>query len=224
MPEEDYLTFVEPYENIKHLDEIRFSLEPKDILEAKVSSAKPNVVNFPGNLVLSKEETSPFRALHHLLSALASITGDTYARQVALEKTRQYVLRLLWMFVTYDELKQEDDSHIVADSETYYAQMRQAPAFSSYSRMLNRIKLLQERGVRCELIPLAKDKYGKDGWLTPTGALRKKGWLLKISFESKVGGASALRALKTYAKKLDDNYGKRAFSCFSKVDMHVFGK
>jgi hypothetical protein len=224
MPEEDYLTFVEPYENIRHLDEIRSSLEPKDIVEAKVSSARPNVVNFPDNLPLSKEEAPSFGALHHLLSAFASIAGDTYARQVALDKTRQYVLRLLWMFGTYGKPKEEDDTHLVVDSETYLAQMHQAPAFSSYSRMLNRIRLLQEHGVRCEHIPLVKEKYGKDGWLTPTGALRKKGWLLKIAFENKVGGASALGALKTYAKKLDDNYGKRAFSYFSRVDMHVLSK
>jgi hypothetical protein len=221
IPEEDYLTFLEPYENVRHLNEIHSSLGPKDILEAKVSSTKPRVEDFPGTLRLSMEEISAFRALHQLLSNLASITGDTYARQVALEKTRQYLLRLLWVFGTYGVLKKEDDLNLVVDSETYSAQMRQAPAFSSYPRMLSRIKLLQEHGVLCKHVPLAKEKCGKDGWLTPTGALRKKGWLLKTSFENKVGGAPALRALKIYVQKLDNDYGKRAFSYFSKVDMHI---
>jgi len=40
IPEEDYLIFIEPYELLKHLNEIRASLGPKDIVaKVKVSPA-----------------------------------------------------------------------------------------------------------------------------------------------------------------------------------------
>jgi hypothetical protein len=44
IPEEDYLAFIEPYEGLKHLDEIRASLAPEDIVEMARVSVKPRIV------------------------------------------------------------------------------------------------------------------------------------------------------------------------------------
>jgi len=38
----------------------------------------------------------------------------------------------------------------------------------------------------------------EDGWLTPTGALRKEGWYIRMSFDDMAGGTTALRALKIF--------------------------
>jgi len=42
---------------------------------------------------------------------------------------------------------------------------------------------------------------------------------MKMSFDGKIGGAAALKALQTYTRKLDQKYGKKAFGHFSDADM-----
>jgi hypothetical protein len=42
-----------------------------------------------------------------------------------------------------------------------------------------------------------------------------------MTFDEEAGGVAALRALQTYAKKLDEKYGKKAFRYFSNADMQV---
>jgi len=56
---------------------------------------------------------------------------------------------------------------------------------------------------------------------TGTGYLRKKGWVMRMSFEEKVGGAAALKALQTYVQRLDNRYGARAFQRFRDTDMQI---
>lgn len=216
IPEEDYLTFIEPYEGMKHLDEIRASLGPEEIVEpTKPPPFKPKMVGFPEDLSFSKEETSAFKALHRLIRTINTIDADTYVVQERLKKRRQYFLKLLWTFGLLGELKEEGGSHLVIDSETYVAQ--KIPSSSDYSRVVKHyFGTLEEYGVHCEIVPLMESE-----WLTPGGALRKKGWLMKMAFDDKTGGVSGLRALKTYTAKLDEKYGKEAYRRFSKADMRV---
>ena len=42
-----------------------------------------------------------------------------------------------------------------------------------------------------------------------------------MSFGDNAGGVSALDVLQSYAAKLDEKYGERAFGYFSKADMRV---
>jgi len=84
------------------------------------------------------------------------------------------------------------------------------------------LKALLEFGVHCEHVSL-KEVKEKD-LTTGTGYLRSKGWAMKMSFEKKAGGATTLKALQTYANKLDRKHGKKAFQYFSDVDMRVLGK
>jgi hypothetical protein len=215
IPEEDYLAFIEPYEGIKHLDEIRASLGPEDIVEMTKVSVKPRITGFPDDLPFPKEETSAFEALHRLLAAVESVDGVSYARQAALKKRRRHLLKLLWAFGLFGELEEEGGSHLVMDSETYLSQR----IHSSYSKVKDYFKALEGYGVHCEHVPLAEE-----GWLTPTGALRKSGWCMKMSFDDAAGGVSALNALQSYAARLGEEYGQRAFGYFSKADMRVFGE
>jgi hypothetical protein len=121
----------------------------------------------------------------------------------------------LWAFGLFGELKEEGGSHLVIGSETYLAQK----IHSSYSRVKNYFKALEEYGVHCEHVPLTEE-----GWLTPTGALRKGGWFMKMSFDDDGGGVSALKALQSYTARLNEEYGERAFGYFSKADMRVLSK
>jgi len=215
IPEEDYLAFIEPYEGIKHLDEIRASLGPEDIVEMTKVSARPKLVDFPDDLPFSKEETSAFEALHWLIAVIESINGVSYARQAALKKRRRHLLKLLWAFGLFGELEEKGSPHLVIDGETYLAQK----IHSSYSRVKDYFKALEEYGVYCEHVPMMEK-----GWLTPGGALRKRGWLMRMSFGDDAGGVSALKALQSYTARLHEEYGQRAFRYFSKADMRVLGR
>jgi hypothetical protein len=89
---------------------------------------------------------------------------------------------------------------------------------SSCARVKDYFEVLGEHGVHCEHVPLEEE-----GWLTPGGALRKSGWCMEMSFDDEAGGVLALKALQSYATRLDEKYGKTAFRYFSKADMRVLG-
>jgi hypothetical protein len=125
------------------------------------------------------------------------------------------LLKILWAFGRFGEPKEEDGSHLVIDGETYLAQK----IHSSYLRVKDYFKALEEYGVHCEHVPLTEE-----GWLTPGGALRKRGWFMKMSFDDDASGVSTPEALQSYAARLDENYGKRAFRYFSQADMRVLSK
>jgi hypothetical protein len=213
IPEEDYLTFIEPYEGVKHLDEMRASLAPEDVVEMVRVSAKPGIVGFPDDLPCSENEKSAFEILHRLLAAPGTADGVSYARQAALQKRRRHLLKLLWAFGRFGKLKKEEGGpHLVIDGETYLAQR----IHSSYARVKDYLEVLGEHGVHCSHVPLEEE-----GWLTPGGALRKGGWCMEMSFDDEAGGVLALKALQSYATRLDEKYGKTAFRYFSKADMRV---
>ena len=222
IPEEDYLTFIEPYEGLKHLDEIRASLGAEEIVEpTKPPPFKPKTVDFPEVLPFSKEETSAFKALHRLMRTINTFDADTYVMQERLKKRRQYFLKLLWTFALFGELREEGGSHLVLDGDVYLGQK----LAGRYSTVVNRyFKALEGYGVHCEHVPLG------EGWLLPSGWLRRRGkgwdegWLMKMAFDDKAGGVAALTALKGYTATLDEKYGKRAFRYFSKADMRVLNE
>jgi len=216
MPEEDYLAFIEPYEGNKHLDKIRATLKPEEIVDSKVPVAQTRIVDFPRGLPLSKEDTSAFEALHRLLGNIKSMTGNTYARQAALTKGIQWVLRFLWLGGLFGRLSK---SYIAVDGEKIAAQ--KLPYWMDLNIVRRHFKILEEFGVHCEHVPLTKTE---SGWVTARGHLRNKGWFIRISFSGKAGGITTLKALKSYATKLDQKHGKSAFRHFSNVNMQVLAE
>jgi hypothetical protein len=193
----------------KHLDEIRATLAPEDIVEMTPVSIQPKVTQFPDDLLFPQE---PFQALHRVLATVGAVEGISHARQTALTKQRQHLLKILWTFGRFGERQEEGDPRLTIDSETYLAQKIQ----SSYSRLKGYCKTLGEYGVHCEHVPLTEE-----GWLTPKGALRKGRWFMKLYFGDDAGGTSALKALQSYTAKLHEKHGHRAFRYFSRADMRV---
>ncbi|MBN2379501.1 DUF3795 domain-containing protein [candidate division WOR-3 bacterium] len=209
MPDEDYLTFVEPYEWHKHLDTIRASLAPEEIKEMTRVSYVPKTTPFPVNL----SEDSHFRDLHGLIAILGSEEDIPYARLDALKDNRDYALRLLWAFGLSGKL---EGNNLVIEAGSYSAQK----LYSGHSKVVNHyFKFLEGYGVHCEFVPL-KEK----GWLTPGGALRHKGWFVKMRFSPENGGKSTMHALRDYAAELSKQYGDKAYRHFSNADMNVLGK
>jgi hypothetical protein len=212
IPEDEYLTFIEPYELHRHLDELRASLGPEQIVDMTPISIRPRIVGFPDDLPLSIEETLALETLHGVLAVAGTADGIPHARQAALRERRRNLVKLLWTFGRYGTRQEDGGTHLVLDGATYLSQKID----SSYARLTEYFQILREVGVCCEHVPLAED-----GWFTPGGALRKEGWFLKLSFDDEAGGEATLEALRTYALVLDRAYGKQAFRRFSAADMRV---
>ena len=212
IPELDYLAFIEPYEGIKHLNKIREILRSEDIVEVKRFSVRAKTAAFPYDHNFSEPELSGYKNLHQILSVLEVSDAVSYARLFILEKNRKQLLRILWAFGRFGELKEADGLYLMLDSETYSRQK----ISSYYSKVQEYFRLLEKYGAHCEIVPLQEK-----GWVTPTGALRNTGWLMKLSFDEKMGGDLTLKVLKNYALKLEDEYGKDAFRYFSKGDMRA---
>jgi len=215
IPEKDYIAFIKPYRPRAHLDKIRASLKPEEIKDPKMSAVKTKIVDFPDDLHLSKKEISAFKTIHGLLARIASINTGTYAQQVRLKKRREYLLKLLWTFGLFGELKKKGNSYLVIDSKTYGEQK-----LTGEKRKVDLyLEILKRYGVHCEYMPLTEEE-----WMTPMGWLRNKGWYMKMSFDNSVGGIAVLKALKKYVTRLDEEYGKSAFRYFKKADMRALKK
>jgi hypothetical protein len=215
IPEVDYLAFIEPYEGVKHLDRVRRSLRPKDIVKADKVSVVSRAVAFPDDLRLGKKEETALRAVHKLIAKVGTARGISHARQEVLAKARKDILKMLWAFGFEGTPKKKDGLHLEIDGDTYLTQK----IHSSFSKLESYIHTLKKHGVRCKHVPLEKE-----GWLTPKGALRGKGWHLELSFADNAGGPPALRALQRYASRLDKRHGKNAFRYFARADMRVLRK
>ena len=216
MPEKDYLAFTEPYEGNKHLNQIRTLLKPEKIVDPKPPVAQTRIIDFPDDLPLSKDETSAFQSLHKLLADIKSLNGDTYARQAAHKKRIQWILKFLWAVGLHGKL---GNSYIAVDGEKISAE--KIPYWMDLNIVKTHLDLMKQFGVHSEHVPLTKKK---SSWLTSKGHLRKKGWFITVSFNNKGGGTTTLKALKKYAAKLDQKYGKKAFRYFSNVDMQVLAE
>lgn len=212
IPQEDYLSFIEPYEGIKHLNEICNSLKSGDIVEMTTVSVTPRIVPFPKDLPFTIEEKLAYEQIYQILCSVEVHKNVSYARQIVLGKNRKQLLKLLWILGRFGEIKEGDGLYLKLSSEVYTAQKIN----SYYSKVQDFFHILKKYGIRCEIVQI-QDEI----WLTKGGALRKKGWFMKISFDENNGGVSTLKALKNYAMLLNKKYGDNAFKYFSKSDMRI---
>ncbi len=224
--EEEYHTFVESFEGISRLEEIHTSLKPEEIVKpAQAPTSETRIAYFPENLPLSKEETASFKAVYKLLANIKSSSlglrdTDTFAQQHRLENRRSHVLRFLWILGRYGKFEKKKKANLLVDPSTYEANRGRDKTLAIWSFVKETIfEVLSEFGVRCERVAL-KDVKDED-LVTGTGYLRRKGWVMKMSFEEMVGDKAALKTLQTYTRILDEKYGKNAFQHFSEVDMQV---
>lgn len=221
--DEDYHTFIELFEGLKHLEAIHANLKPEDIVEAaRVPPLKTKIVDFPEDLPFSETETAVFRTLHRVLasvkrSSLGLTDTDTFVHQQRLKNRIPHFMRFLWILGRFGEFKEDNGAHLVVDAKTYIDNRGSEKTLATWSYVKDVIfKILPEFGVHGELVPLIKR------WKTAMEGLRQKGWTMKMSFDESVGGVDILKALQTYTRKLDEKYGKRAFRYFQNVDMRVF--
>lgn len=215
IPAEDYAVFIEPYEGIKHLDRIRLSLRPQDIVDMKPVSLKTKVFDFPENLGVSRKKTAAYKALHVLLRALNRIESVSFARKEALNWRRQHLLKILWGFGLRGQFSGEAD-RLEMSSGAYREQMLLSYPIEKVEGLF---KAFEEFGVHCRFVSQELDK-----WLTPTRALRPGDWKVKMSLSEEMGGAAALKVLKEYSKSLDNKFGEAAYKHFVQANMSCLEK
>ncbi|MBU7032835.1 MAG: DUF3795 domain-containing protein [Theionarchaea archaeon] len=223
LSEEDYLLFVEPFEGLNHLETVHRTISPDKIIQAiTVPPLKLKVVDFPEAISLPEDETTAFRKLHTLLhsikqSSLGLEDTDIYAQQQRLKKRMDILFRFLWICGRYGTHEREND-HITVDSITYMDNRESEKALGDWKIVKDIVfKALSEFGIHVERVVITEDKKG--GGETPGGYLRKEGWYMVMSLDDSQKGV--LKALHTYANRLEKEYGKKAFTYFKNLDMHV---
>lgn len=226
--DEEYHTFVEPFEGIARLQRIRQSLKPEEIVEpTKAAAPKAKIVAFPDNLPFSQEEVASFKSVHNLLANLAQnsmgLSGtDTFAQKHKLENLRVHVLRFLWIFGSQGALD-EAGACIVVDAETYLASRGSEKSLAMWAFVEDTVfGALGELGLRCERVAL-KGVRSED-LATGTGYLRSRGWQMRLQFNEAARGRGALKALKSYCESVNRKFGAKAFQRFRAADMQVLSQ
>lgn len=222
--DEEYHSFIEPFEGLKRLERIHSTLKPDDIVEAiTVPPLKMKVVEFPA--ALDDKQKIRFKPIHSLLSALKQSSlsvedVDLAPQQTRLKNRVKNIFRFLWIFAAHGSLMESDGGFLLVDAKTYNENRGTETGLSSWN-FINGVVIpnLMEFGVIIELVELAED------WkVVPSGYLRKKGWEMKLSFTEQIRGLAGLKAFQIFGKKLEEKYGKRAFRYFANVDMRLLIK
>jgi hypothetical protein len=149
--------------------------------------------------------------------------ADTFSQHHKLENRKAHVFRFLWILGRYGKLEKEKKAHLVIDARTFLANRGSEKTLAIWDFLQNTVfAALSEFGITCERMVLEGVKE-KD-ITTGTDYLRYAGWTIRMSFDEKIGGLSALEALQKYAKKIDEEYGKKAFQHFRDADMQFLAK
>ncbi len=221
-----YESFVEPFEGLSRLEAIHASLKPEQIVEpARIPMVETKIVDFPENITLSKEDTAAFKAMHGLLrnlqrSSLGLRDADTFGQYHKLENRKAHVLRFLWILGRHGKFEKGENAPLVVDAMTYLANRGSEKTLAIWSFVRDTVfKVLSEFGVLCQRDALKGAK--EENLVTGTDYLRNKGWVIKMSFEERIGGAATLKVLQTYVRRLDEKYGKKGFHYFQQADMLI---
>jgi len=123
----------------------------------------------------------------------------------------------------FSEIKTEDSAFLEVDAKTFLANRASEKTLAIWSFLKDTVfKILFDFGVHCERV-VSEGVKEKD-LETGTGYMRNKGWAIRVSLDRKASDVKTLKALQSYARKLDKKYGKKAFSNFSQADMHVLAE
>lgn len=227
LSEEEYHSFVKPFEGLRRLHEIHASLKSDELVEPfTVQKSEIKLASSPGNLVF-KGKLKLFKEAYQLLHTLRTSTfgvqdSDTFAQHHTLENQRVHIFRFLWILGKYGRIKNERSPRLVVDAETYLAHRGREKRLAIWSFVETKVfKVLADVGVYCERVTLTGVK--KEDLTTDTGYLRKRGWIMNVAFSDTLGTKS-LKIFQKYIQNLDQQYGTKAFRHFQKADMSIILK
>jgi len=205
--DQEYQEIIEPYTGINHLTKIRQHLKVKDLRDFKEFSAKVKFAGFEN----SYEELEGLMEIHSLLTTMYVSQNVSYARLQTLETKRGKLLKILWAIGLYGKLK-EAGRYVELDGKSFLSQK----ILSMYKVLLDNVNDLEKIDIHCEIIPLVVK-----GWLTPSGGLRKEGWIIRLSFGESLNGCTTLKKFMDYILKLNERYGKKGFRLFNRADLSI---
>lgn len=216
IPHKDYLDFIECYEGLNYLDNIRKNINKKEIVEFKKFSIKSKLTPFPKNI--KEKDKLIYESLYNLIAKISgAINNLSFVEREALRRKRPRMLTLLWTFGRYGKFNKKEDEFLTINSLDYAKEKNQ----SMHKKLMEYFEIFEGFGTSIVIKPLIKK-----GWLTPTGGIRVKIghkeepiWNMSLSFDSNIGGKDGLLALVEYSKSLLSNYSEKAFKYFSKADM-----
>jgi hypothetical protein len=154
--------------------------------------------------------------VYRLVMGIKMMPADTWAKRLALTKYKKDMLKLVWTLGTCGRLRKRPQPLLEIDAAPYC----QAGNFSMRVRLEEvYLPLLARLGAKAKLVVIDKSK-----WLTPRGGLRREGWLMRLSFTKKAGGAEGLRAMQRWCQALEKKHRARAFARFSTGDMSLLAR
>ncbi|NHJ48179.1 MAG: DUF3795 domain-containing protein [Asgard group archaeon] len=226
--DEDFNTFILPFERLNRLMDIHDNLTPNQIVKVNaVPPLKSRIVKFPENIPETDSIINSLKEVHQLLIKISESTLnlkdiDVYAQQERLKGRIKHLNRFLWIIGNFAEINDGSNSLLI-EARPFIKNRRSESSLGDHSFMENFVvKMFQEFGIIIKLIPLTDVKKGKKGWITPTGALRDRNWKMEISCSDEIGGIETLSTLQEYCKRLEEKYRKRSFGYFAKGDMRIF--
>jgi len=210
MSDEDYHSFIEPYEGQKNLAEIRATLGPGDIVEKQdIPLLRVRMAKFPEDLSLPAKEVDSWRALHGILENILTAPAETFARQTIIKRLKRTTLNVLWVFGRFGELKR---GKLVVDGKAHGRQddlrnIVRRTDNSLHSTAIASGKILEEYGVRFKHVPGEKKDY-----------------VLTMSFDKKAGGVEVLKALQRFATVLVEMHGEPEYAGASRFKGDAYAK
>lgn len=218
--DEEYLSFIEPYEGVKHLEEMRQKLSPGNIVnKADVKPLRTSIAEFPSDLQIPEKEMAGYRTLHKLFTEILSGKAELYVRQVLYKRRKPHMLGILWVIGLYGEFPKGKSDILVLDSKMHgvrreYSWLVRKRYTAFFGSSKEAARLLRDFGVNIDF------------------EKRDKNWKFVMSFGEKAGGKAALRALKKYIEALVKEHGEsvylgntrfkgNAFRLFSKAEMRI---
>ena len=192
--EKDYNEFIEVYEGIKHLKEIR---KTDKISEIETLNYSPRTVAFPERL------DEKYMRLHDLIGNIGKASNVPYVMISVLKNRRRELLKTLYAFGTKGE-KIEDGLEL--SSESYYSM--NLP--KTINKLEENLAMLKKYWLNGEIVPVS------NGYLTPTGGLRPRGWQVRVWCKN-----ALLDSLYHYSRVLEKEYGNGGFRYFSNGNMKI---
>jgi hypothetical protein len=213
IPKQDYRDCVEPYLGLRNLDAVRKRLRKKDAREPLPFKVNPQVREFPGGKMPARTANL---ALHGLVTAIRRMPADTWAKHLALRKHKENMLRLLWTFGLHGRLKRKPAPHLEIRAEDF-RDGRNLTHRATLEQVT--VPLLRKAGATVKLVVLDRER-----WLTPTGAIRGEGMLMRLTLTAKAGGPPGLKALRTWCRALDRKHKRKGLAFFSTADMRILAR
>lgn len=204
----EYRRFIEPYTGLVHLNKIRATLMPNEYRDYK----RFQVINrFAPPASLEDDRQNSLDWIYDLLTKLGVEENISFARLQTLRNKRKQLLKILWT-LAHDGVYSKAQDSLELDSHTFLSQKITA----SHPLLLEYFSELKKHGIQCEIISVT-DKE----WLTPTGGLRKEGWVIRLSFGESKFDTMTLAIFKNYIERLANRYDKLAFRFLNAADLNI---